>query len=125
MNIRKEEAVLSLLVLLCLWTSVASLLSPKGVNYEGRYSNNFSVLEFMLSLCKIIQTLIIINHFFFLLFFVSSLLLPEKFAVLSLMNIKNSLRDPHNILENWDETAVDPCNWNMVTCSLDGLVTGL
>lgn len=38
------------------------------------------------------------------------------------MNIKYALRDPHNVLENWDETAVDPCSWNMVTCSTDSFV---
>lgn len=40
------------------------------------------------------------------------------------MNIKGSLNDPHNVL-NWDATAVDPCSWTMITCSPDGLVTGL
>ncbi|XP_002514536.3 protein NSP-INTERACTING KINASE 1 [Ricinus communis] len=44
--------------------------------------------------------------------------------VVALMSIKNSLHDPHNVL-NWDETAVDPCSWTMITCSPDGLVTGL
>lgn len=47
-----------------------------------------------------------------------------NYEVLALMDIKNSLKDPHNVLESWDETAVDPCNWFMVTC-LDGLVIGL
>ncbi|KAF2312780.1 hypothetical protein GH714_040021 [Hevea brasiliensis] len=40
------------------------------------------------------------------------------------MSIKNSLNDPHNVL-NWDANAVDPCSWTMITCSPDGLVTGL
>ncbi|XP_065880015.1 protein NSP-INTERACTING KINASE 2 [Euphorbia lathyris] len=47
-----------------------------------------------------------------------------NYEVLALMSIKNSLIDPHNVL-NWDETAVDPCSWAMITCSPDGLVTGL
>ena len=41
------------------------------------------------------------------------------------MGIKNFLVDPHGILDNWDDSAVDPCSWNMVTCSTDGLVIGL
>ncbi|XP_050221204.1 protein NSP-INTERACTING KINASE 2-like [Mercurialis annua] len=64
---------------------------------------------------------------FFLLSTSSYGLLSSKgvnYEVVALMNIKNSLHDPHNVL-NWDETAVDPCSWTMITCSLDGLVTGL
>ncbi|CAB4264892.1 unnamed protein product [Prunus armeniaca] len=41
------------------------------------------------------------------------------------MGIKEALKDPRGVLKNWDETSVDPCIWNMVTCSLDGLVIGL
>ncbi|KAJ8774524.1 hypothetical protein K2173_016970 [Erythroxylum novogranatense] len=54
------------------------------------------------------------------------LLSPEgiNYEVEALMGIKDSLDDPHNVL-NWDATAVDPCSWNMVTCSPDGLVVGL
>jgi hypothetical protein len=48
-----------------------------------------------------------------------------NFVVLALMDISRSLKDPHNVLESWDETAVDPCSWFMVTCSPDGLVIGL
>lgn len=47
------------------------------------------------------------------------------FAVVALIDIKHSFKDPHNILENWDENAVDPCSWTMVTCSPDGLVVSL
>ncbi|XVE74451.1 hypothetical protein DITRI_Ditri12bG0018400 [Diplodiscus trichospermus] len=49
----------------------------------------------------------------------------EKFSVLALMGMKNLLVDPHGALDNWDETSRDPCSWNMVTCSPDGLVVGL
>ncbi|KAH9772118.1 protein NSP-INTERACTING KINASE 1 [Citrus sinensis] len=42
----------------------------------------------------------------------------------ALMGIKDSLHDPHDVLNNWDENSVDPCSWALVTCS-DGLVTGL
>ncbi|MBA0819515.1 hypothetical protein Gohar_028179, partial [Gossypium harknessii] len=41
------------------------------------------------------------------------------------MGIKAFLVDPHGALGNWDDTAVDPCSWNMITCSSDGLVTAL
>jgi len=47
------------------------------------------------------------------------------FAVQALMSIKDSLVDPHGVLENWDGDAVDPCSWTMVTCSSENLVTGL
>ncbi|KAH0462286.1 hypothetical protein IEQ34_009861 [Dendrobium chrysotoxum] len=41
------------------------------------------------------------------------------------MAIKNALKDPYNVLENWDINSVDPCSWRMVTCSPDGYVTAL
>ncbi|KAK1399089.1 hypothetical protein POM88_008952 [Heracleum sosnowskyi] len=46
-------------------------------------------------------------------------------AVVALMAIKNDLIDPHNLLDNWDITFVDPCSWRMVTCSPDGYVSAL
>ncbi|KAG0473656.1 hypothetical protein HPP92_015513 [Vanilla planifolia] len=45
--------------------------------------------------------------------------------VLALMGIKATLKDPHDVLENWDQDSVDPCSWNMVTCSPENLVIGL
>lgn len=45
--------------------------------------------------------------------------------VLALISIKSGMNDPHNIMENWDSTSVDPCSWSMVTCSSDNLVTAL
>ncbi|CAN8266546.1 unnamed protein product [Cochlearia groenlandica] len=48
-----------------------------------------------------------------------------NYEVLALIGIKNSLIDPHGVLMNWDETAVDPCSWNMISCSLDGFVLTL
>ncbi|KAK6242545.1 hypothetical protein SCA6_007934 [Theobroma cacao] len=48
-----------------------------------------------------------------------------NFEVQALMGIKNFLVDPHRVLDNWDEAAVDPCSWSMVTCTPDGLVVGL
>jgi hypothetical protein len=56
-------------------------------------------------------------NFFLILFFI--------FAVQALMGIKNSLVDPHGVLDNWDGDAVDPCSWTMVTCSNENLVIGL
>ncbi|KAJ4718888.1 NSP-interacting kinase-like protein [Melia azedarach] len=40
------------------------------------------------------------------------------------MCIKSLLIDPHEVLNDWDETSVDPCSWPLITCA-DGLVTGL
>ncbi|XP_059445271.1 protein NSP-INTERACTING KINASE 1-like isoform X2 [Corylus avellana] len=48
-----------------------------------------------------------------------------NYEVIALMEIKQSLNDPREVLQNWDDTAVDPCSWTMVTCSPDGLVIGL
>lgn len=48
-----------------------------------------------------------------------------NYEVQALMGIKAALEDPRDVLNNWDETAVDPCSWAMVTCSLDLLVIAL
>ncbi|KAJ4901159.1 Protein NSP-INTERACTING KINASE 2 [Raphanus sativus] len=48
-----------------------------------------------------------------------------NYEVLALIGIKSSLIDPHGVLMNWDDTAVDPCSWNMITCSADGFVLSL
>jgi len=53
-------------------------------------------------------------------------LFPAKnFAVVALMAIKNELKDPYNVLENWDINSVDPCSWRMITCTPDGFVSAL
>ncbi|XP_023748607.1 protein NSP-INTERACTING KINASE 1 [Lactuca sativa] len=56
-----------------------------------------------------------------------ALLSPKgvNFEVQALMGIKASLLDPHDVLENWDADAVDPCSWTMITCSSESLVIGL
>lgn len=36
MGLIRREAALCFLALLCFWTSANGLLTPKGVNYEGR-----------------------------------------------------------------------------------------
>ncbi|KAI0510292.1 hypothetical protein KFK09_010893 [Dendrobium nobile] len=48
-----------------------------------------------------------------------------NYEVVALMAIKTTLKDPYNVLENWDINSVDPCSWRMVTCSPDGYVTAL
>ncbi|KAK2375972.1 Protein NSP-INTERACTING KINASE 2 [Trifolium repens] len=48
-----------------------------------------------------------------------------NYEVQALIGIKNSLVDPHSALNNWDAESVDPCNWAMVTCSLDHSVVVL
>lgn len=48
-----------------------------------------------------------------------------NYEVQALMSIKYLLKDPHNVLGNWDDAAVDPCSWTMVTCSPDGSVISL
>ncbi|XP_057822660.2 protein NSP-INTERACTING KINASE 2 isoform X2 [Cryptomeria japonica] len=48
-----------------------------------------------------------------------------NYEVVALMRIKSMLVDPHNALDNWDSTSVDPCSWSMITCSADNSVTAL
>ncbi|RDY02300.1 Protein NSP-INTERACTING KINASE 1, partial [Mucuna pruriens] len=65
---------------------------------------------------------------FFLFWSSTNALLSAKgvnFEVQALMGIKDSLEDPHGVLENWDGDAVDPCSWTMVTCSSENFVIGL
>lgn len=59
-----------------------------------------------------------LNGFFFLLSLIN-------LVVQALISIQALLTDPHNVLENWDENAVDPCSWAMITCSPDGFVISL
>ncbi|XP_022945478.1 protein NSP-INTERACTING KINASE 1-like isoform X3 [Cucurbita moschata] len=47
-----------------------------------------------------------------------------NFEVQALMAIKAALKDPHSVL-NWDENAVDPCSWSMITCSSEKFVISL
>ncbi|KAG5608172.1 hypothetical protein H5410_019453 [Solanum commersonii] len=64
--------------------------------------------------------------FNFLAYYADAMLTPAgvNYEVQALMEIKKNLDDPHNVL-NWDGDAVDPCSWNMVTCSYDKFVTSL
>ncbi|XP_073132744.1 protein NSP-INTERACTING KINASE 3-like isoform X3 [Henckelia pumila] len=56
-----------------------------------------------------------------------SILSPSgvNYEVVALIDIKNDLHDPYNVMEKWDATSVDPCSWRMVTCSQDGYVSAL
>ncbi|ERN05836.1 hypothetical protein AMTRI_Chr10g6780 [Amborella trichopoda] len=70
--------------------------------------------------------------FFWVVFFFSwasstALLSPKgvNFEVQALMGIKQALKDPLSVLENWDGDSVDPCSWAMITCSPENLVIGL
>ncbi|KFK39862.1 hypothetical protein AALP_AA3G298400 [Arabis alpina] len=72
------------------------------------------------------------SFIFFFIFFLSSSSsyaeLTDKgvnYEVLALIGIKSSLIDPHGVLMNWDDTAVDPCSWNMIGCTSDGFVLSL
>ena len=49
----------------------------------------------------------------------------SAYIVQALMSIKSYLVDPHSALYNWDDNAVDPCSWAMVTCSADHFVIAL
>ncbi|KAJ4850207.1 Protein NSP-INTERACTING KINASE 3 [Turnera subulata] len=48
-----------------------------------------------------------------------------NYEVVALVAIKSALRDPYNVLENWDINSVDPCSWRMITCTTDGYVSSL
>ncbi|GLJ51992.1 hypothetical protein SUGI_1105160 [Cryptomeria japonica] len=34
----------------------------------------------------------------------------------ALIALRSMLHDPHNALESWDPTLVNPCTWSHVTC---------
>ncbi|MED6172348.1 histidine kinase osmosensor [Stylosanthes scabra] len=68
--------------------------------------------------------------FFFFMWTTSSVtaLLSSKgvnYEVVALIELKSNLKDPHNVLSNWDDNAVDPCSWAMVSCSSDRFVVTL
>ncbi|KAK6917704.1 Serine-threonine/tyrosine-protein kinase, catalytic domain [Dillenia turbinata] len=56
-----------------------------------------------------------------------SLLSPKgvNFEVAALMAVKRELRDKYNVLDGWVINSVDPCTWNMVSCTSDGFVISL
>nr|XP_043624726.1 protein NSP-INTERACTING KINASE 3-like isoform X2 [Erigeron canadensis] len=48
-----------------------------------------------------------------------------NYEVVALMAIKQNVKDPHNVLYNWDLSSVDPCSWGMITCNSDRSVSAL
>lgn len=80
-----------------------------------------------MELLKIRELLLLSLVFFFLCNSSLSLLTPDgvNYEVQALMDIKESLRDPHGVLDNWDRNAVDPCSWAMVSCSSEDRVISL
>ncbi|XP_074309524.1 protein NSP-INTERACTING KINASE 2-like [Silene latifolia] len=71
------------------------------------------------------REILLFTWVFFSLWYCSlGLLTPDgvNYEVQALMDIRDSLKDPHGVLDNWDRNAVDPCSWAMVTCT-QGLVT--
>ncbi|KAK1413797.1 hypothetical protein QVD17_35580 [Tagetes erecta] len=48
-----------------------------------------------------------------------------NYEVVALMAIKQDIKDPHNVLDSWDFSSVDPCSWRMITCTSDGSVFAL
>ncbi|KAF7123882.1 hypothetical protein RHSIM_Rhsim12G0021300 [Rhododendron simsii] len=43
----------------------------------------------------------------------------------ALYALRRAVNDPHNVLQSWDPTLVDPCTWFHVTCDSDNRVTRL
>ncbi|KAA3488523.1 BRASSINOSTEROID INSENSITIVE 1-associated receptor kinase 1-like [Gossypium australe] len=37
--------------------------------------------------------------------------------------LKNNLADPNNLLQDWDPTHINPCQWNNITCNSEHSVT--
>ncbi|KAH9313023.1 hypothetical protein KI387_028058, partial [Taxus chinensis] len=41
----------------------------------------------------------------------------------ALIDMKNMMQDPHNVLQTWDPSLVDPCTWFHITCDNNGRVS--
>ncbi|KAM1123436.1 hypothetical protein ACFX19_004916 [Malus domestica] len=56
-----------------------------------------------------------------------SLLSPKgvNFEVAALMSVKREMKDEMSVMDGWDINSVDPCTWNMVSCSTEGFVISL
>lgn len=83
----------------------------------------------ILELVKARKMKAILGYFYLfnlLAYYAHAMLTPAgvNYEVQALMEIKKNLNDPYNVL-NWDGDAVDPCSWNMITCSNDKFVTSL
>ncbi|KAI9088128.1 hypothetical protein K1719_030105 [Acacia pycnantha] len=58
---------------------------------------------------------------------IDSLLSPKgvNYEVASLMSMKIKMKDELRVMDGWDINSVDPCTWNMVSCSAKGYVISL
>jgi hypothetical protein len=96
-----------------------SLLSPKGVSYEGMSHVGTSRLFFFF-----LYLLCFFFFFSYIFFFVLNLSFLDE-AVAALMAVKNKMNDELHVMNGWDINSVDPCTWNMVACSAEGFVVSL
>ncbi|KAJ0237938.1 Leucine-rich repeat-containing protein [Hirschfeldia incana] len=83
----------------------------------------------VLSRREVKKSCALLSSTFFCIFFLflspADLTYGVNFEILALIEIKNSLIDPHGVLVNWDNAAVDPCSWDLITCSPDGFVLSI
>ncbi|XP_011039407.1 PREDICTED: probable LRR receptor-like serine/threonine-protein kinase At5g45780 isoform X2 [Populus euphratica] len=56
-----------------------------------------------------------------------ALLSPKgvNYEVAALMAVKREMRDETGAMNGWDLNSVDPCTWNMISCSIEGFVISL
>ncbi|XP_024467244.1 probable LRR receptor-like serine/threonine-protein kinase At5g45780 isoform X4 [Populus trichocarpa] len=56
-----------------------------------------------------------------------TLLSPKgvNYEVAALMAVKREMRDEIGAMNGWDLNSVDPCTWNMISCSTEGFVISL
>ncbi|CAH8311615.1 unnamed protein product [Eruca vesicaria subsp. sativa] len=75
------------------------------------------------------KSYVMFSSTFFCIFFLflspANLTNGVNFEVLTLIEIKNSLVDPQGVLVNWDIASVDPCSWNLITCSSNNFVLSI
>lgn len=101
-----------------------SLLSPKGVNYDGmcheglKKTKNMSCLSSSLVICSFI-------YIFLICFLCTESVIFFYEAVAALMVVKSKMKDELHVLNGWDINSVDPCSWNMIACSAEGFVVSL
>lgn len=100
------------LFLLSLGAASDSLLSPKGVNYDGN-AVNLLVLGSSCCLCV------------FWLWLGSEVVEGVLSLVVALMGVRYKLKDELQVLGGWDINSADPCTWSLVGCSPEGFVVSL
>ncbi|OMO72269.1 hypothetical protein COLO4_27735 [Corchorus olitorius] len=115
-------------------SSIAILNLPEGILYgvqrlinRSNYTDQRLIALLLAEEWKDIYVLLCCMAFFYLWNCDSAAVAPNGvgYEVIALMGIKNQLDDPHGVLDNWDNSSPDPCSWNMITCSSDGLVVVL